>query len=95
MPWSSEDTYLVYDTLAGVDQERFNLRTEPQGYKRKEAFNLWSPSVIATCSEASGKPLPQAEWASDNYALVRTTLKRMLNACEATVLAQLPVLLKE
>lgn len=86
---------LVYDALAGTDEEKFALKSRLQIYKRKEATSLWSPSVIVDCAEPSGEPLPHAEWAANDYALVRTSLQSMLDSCEGAVLARLPELLKE
>jgi len=86
---------LVYDALAGTDEAKYALKSRLQVYKRKEATRLWSPSVSVDCAEPSGEALPEAEWAADDYALVRTSLQSMLDACEGAVLARLPELLKE
>lgn len=86
---------LVYDTLAGTDEEKFTLDADLNVFKRKEVTNLWSPNVVVSCGEASDAPRPLSDWAANEFALVRATLQSRLDACEEAVVARLPELLKE
>lgn len=86
---------LVYHTLAGTDEESYQLRTELKVYKRREKAGLFTmrPHVAVDCNDTSAEPLPRARWAQRDYLLVRETLDAALAACETRVIAQLPQLL--
>ncbi len=88
-------TRLVYETLAGTDEERFRLKTDLTVYKRKESANLLSPNLVVDCQDASPEPLTQSQWAEAEYRSVKIQLDAMLAACETKVLAELPSLLRD
>lgn len=90
-------TTLVYETLSGDAEERFQLKTDLEVFKRRESAGLFSrnPATHVSCADTSAPARPMAEWAAQDYALVRQTLDPMLENCTQRVLAQLDVMLKD
>lgn len=88
---------LVYESLAGEDEELFRLKSDLIIYKRREDANLltFSPNIVVDCETASDNPLTLSQWAVNNYQLVKMQLGAMLSTCESNILAKLPVLLKD
>lgn len=88
---------LVYETLSGDAEERFRLKNDLVIYKSREKTGLltFSRPVMVDCRDESAEPLPQEEWARDDYRLIKLQLDAMLAACETKVLAQVPVLFGE
>lgn len=89
-------TTLVYETLSGDEQERFQLKTDLQVFKRRESAGLFSmnPATQVSCADTSAPARPMAEWSAQDYALVRQTLDPMLENCSQRVLAQLEEMLR-
>jgi len=52
-------TQLVYETLAGTDEERYRLKTDLMVFKKKESASLLSvvPFVVVKCQNQSPAPL--------------------------------------
>lgn len=86
---------LIYETLLGEDDQRFRLKTDLLVYKTKENANLWSGPYVVNCQDASPEPFIQAQWAEQDYLLVKTQLDAMLATCEKKVLAELLGMLSE
>jgi hypothetical protein len=88
---------LVYESLAGEDEERFRLKSDLIVYKQREGAGLFTfKSVnVVDCENASDNPLPLDQWAVNNYQSVKTQLDAMLSTCESKVLAKLPELLED
>lgn len=88
---------LVYESLAGEDEERFRLKSDLIVYKRREEAGLFAfKSVnVVGCETASDNPLPLSQWAVNDYQLVKTQLDAMLSSCQTKVIAGLPELLKD
>lgn len=85
--------HLVYESLIGND-EQYRLRIDPIVFKFKEdRVLLRGAGTEVNCTSESPEPLPLSHWSADSYALVRTQLDSMLDACEAKVMAQLPEML--
>lgn len=88
---------LVYDSLADTEEEKFQLKTDLEVYKRRETAGLFSvqPLHRVSCADASTPALVLADWASQDDALLRQTLDRMLAGCAQRVVAQLDDMLKD
>lgn len=88
---------LIYESLAGEDEEYFRLKSNLIIYKRREDAGIltFSPNIVMNCETASDNPLTLSQWAVNNYQMVKTQLDTMLSTCEPKILAKLPDLLKD
>jgi hypothetical protein len=89
-------TRLVYENLAGTDEEKFRLKTTLSIYKRKEKTGFFGdPNIAVGCDDTSTELLLEKEWALDNYRLVKTQMDAALKACNQKVVSELPSILKD
>ena len=93
---SGGSSRLVYEKLAGKNEEQFRLKTELYVLAKEKGFhlNFHTPKMV-TCSENSNDLLTQAQWAENGYQLVKADLDTTLQACEKKVLANLSTLLTD
>jgi len=88
---------LVYETLSEAEEEKFQLKTDIEVFKRRESAHLLSiqPVIRVDCAGASTPARAMADWSAHDYALIRQTLDPMLETCAQRVLAQLDKMLED
>ncbi len=90
---SGGSSRLIYEKLNGSEEERFRLNTELYVWVEQKGFHvkLQGPKRI-DCSQSSDL-LTQAQWANNDYQLVKTRLDAVMRSCQQKVVSQLPSLL--
>jgi hypothetical protein len=84
---------LVYDTLLGPEDPKYQLTLNLLVYKRDENSSTHSSHKVS-CDDRSAPPQPLAYWSDSSYNNARLELNRMLAICQQKVLNKLPDLIQ-
>lgn len=87
---------LVYEELAGSEEERYRLKMGIEIHKIAETAGLLSfrQPWRTSCGHVSSEAMPLKEWAKDDYEPVRKQVADILSACEERLLREVPHMLK-